>query len=89
MLAGAVRASSRKEKPAIVAFDEDEETLKAVEDGVIYATVVQKPFEFGYQSMKLLKEIKDGKQVPAIVNPGIETIKKENLSAFWTGLKEL
>ena len=88
-LAGAIRASSRKDKPAIVAFDEDEETLKAVEEGVIYATIVQKPFEFGYQSMKLLKDIKDGKQVPAVVNPGIDTITKENLSAFWTRLKEL
>ena len=88
-LAGAIRASSRKEKPAIVAFDEDEETLKAVEDGLIYATIVQKPFEFGYQSMKLLKDIKDGKQVPATVNPGIDTITKANLTAFWTRLKEL
>jgi ribose transport system substrate-binding protein len=88
-LAGAIRASSRPVKPAIVAFDEDEETLKAVEDGLIYATIVQKPFEFGYQSMKLLKEIKDGKQVPANVNPGIDTISKENLTAFWTRLKEL
>jgi ribose transport system substrate-binding protein len=88
-LAGAIRASSRKDKPAIVAFDEDEETLKAVEDGLIYATIVQKPFEFGYQSMKLLKDIKDGKQVPASVNPGIDTISKENLNAFWTRLKEL
>ena len=88
-LAGAIRASSRKDKPAIVAFDEDEETLKAVEDGLIYATIVQKPFEFGYQSMKLLKDIKDGKQVPVNVNPGIDTISKENLTAFWTRLKEL
>jgi len=88
-LAGAIRASSRKDKPAIVAFDEDEETLKAVEDGLIYATIVQKPFEFGYQSMKLLKDIADGKQVPANVNPGIDTISKENLTAFWTKLKEL
>jgi ribose transport system substrate-binding protein len=88
-LAGAIRASSRKDKPAIVAFDEDEETLKAVEDGLIYATIVQKPFEFGYQSMKLLKDIVDGKQVPASVNPGIDTISKENLTAFWTKLKEL
>jgi len=88
-LAGAIRASSRKDKPAIVAFDEDEETLKAVEDGLISATIVQKPFEFGYQSMKLLKDIQDGKQVPATVNPGIDTINKENLNAFWTKLKEL
>jgi ribose transport system substrate-binding protein len=88
-LAGAIRASSRKEKPAIVAFDEDEETLKGIEDGLVYATIVQKPFEFGYQSMKLLKDIKDGKQVPTTVNPGIDTITKENLTAFWTKLKEL
>ena len=88
-IAGAIRSSSRKDKPAIVAFDEDEETLKAIEDGLIYATIVQKPFEFGYQSMKLLKDIKDGKQVPASVNPGIDTISKENLTAFWTRLKEL
>src|SRR4029079_929846 len=88
-IAGAIRASSRKDKPAIVAFDEDEETLKAVEDGLIYATIVQKPFEFGYQSMKLLKDIKDGKKVPVNVNPGIDTISKENLTAFWTRLKEL
>jgi ribose transport system substrate-binding protein len=88
-LAGAIRASSRKEKPAIVAFDEDEETLKGIEDGLVYATIVQKPFEFGYQSMKLLKDIKDGKQVPTSVNPGIDTITKENLTAFWTKLKEL
>ena len=88
-VAGAVKASSRKEKPAIVAFDEDEETLKGIEDGLIYATIVQKPFEFGYQSMKVLKDIKDGKPVPATVNPGIDTITKENLAAFWTKLKEL
>ena len=50
---------------------------------------MQKPFEFGYQSMKLLKDIKDGKQVPAIVNTGIDTITKDNLTAFWTKLKEL
>ena len=88
-LAGAIRASSRKDKPAIVAFDEDEETLKAVEDGLIYATIVQKPFEFGYQSMKLLKDITDGKQVPPNVNPGIDTITKGNLTAFWTKITEL
>src|SRR5262245_33830092 len=88
-VAGAVKASSRKEKPAIVAFDEDEETLKGIEDGLISATIVQKPFEFGYQSMKVLKDIKDGKPVPATVNPGIDTITKENLTAFWTKLKEL
>jgi ribose transport system substrate-binding protein len=61
----AVRASTRAKKPIIVAFDEEEETLKAVQDGLISATIVQKPFQFGYQSMKALKDIRDGKTPPA------------------------
>jgi ribose transport system substrate-binding protein len=85
----AVRASTRAKKPLIVAFDEEEETLKAVQDGTIYATVVQRPFEFGYQSMKALKDLKDGKPVSPIIDTGISVIKKDNLPTFWAELREL
>ncbi|MBN1359738.1 MAG: sugar-binding protein [Sedimentisphaerales bacterium] len=44
----------------VVAFDEEDDTLQGVKDGHIYATVVQQPFEFGYQSMHLLAEILRG-----------------------------
>jgi ribose transport system substrate-binding protein len=88
-MAGAIRESARTAKPAAVAFDEDEETLKAVEDGIVYATIVQKPFEFGYQSMRLLKDVKDGKPVPDWYNPGITTVTKKNLAEFWTTLRQL
>lgn len=88
-IAGAVRESTREKKPLIVAFDEEEETLKAVQDGLIYATIVQKPFEFGYQSMKILKDAKDGKAVPPVVDTGIVTVTKDNLEKFWAELREL
>jgi ribose transport system substrate-binding protein len=88
-IAGAVRSSTRARKPLIVAFDEEEETLKAVEDGLIYATIVQKPYQFGYQSMRVLKEIQEGKPVPAVVDTGITTVTKANLTAFWNELREL
>jgi ribose transport system substrate-binding protein len=88
-LAGAVRESTRTTKPIIVAFDEEEETLKGIESGLIYATIVQKPFEFGYQSMKLLLDAKQGKPVPPIVDTGILTIEKSNLNDFWSKLREL
>jgi ribose transport system substrate-binding protein len=88
-IAGTVRESAREDKPAIVAFDEEEETLKAVKDGLVYATVVQKPFEFGYQSIRLLKAAKAGEQVPTSLDTGIDTITKETVDDFWAKLKEL
>lgn len=88
-IAGAVRSSTRAQKPLIVAFDEEEETLKAVEDGLIFATIVQKPYQFGYQSMRVLKELTDGKTVPSTVDTGITTVTKENLAQFWAELREL
>ena len=87
--ADAVRTSARKNKPILVVFDEEEETLKGVQDGLIYATVVQRPFEFGYQSIKTLKDIKDGKTVQPVVDTGILVVNKENVDKFWAELKEL
>jgi ribose transport system substrate-binding protein len=88
-LAGATRASTRAKKPAIVVFDEEEETLKAIKDGLIFATIAQKPFEFGYQSMKLLKDTKDGKPAPKSVDTGLVTVEKANLDQFWDQLRTL
>ena len=88
-MADAVRASSRKNKPILVVFDEEEETLKAVRDGLVTATVVQRPFQFGYQSIKALKEIRDGKTVPPFVDTGILVVNKENVDQFWNELREL
>jgi ribose transport system substrate-binding protein len=85
----AVKASTRTKKPLVVAFDEEEETLKAVQDGVIYATIVQRPFQFGYQSMKALKDVRDGKTIPTFIDTTIQKIDKGNLTAFWTELREL
>jgi ribose transport system substrate-binding protein len=88
-MADAVRASTRAAKPILVVFDEEEETLKGVKDGLITATIVQKPFEFGYQSMKALKDIRDGKPVQAAVDTGILVVNKDNVDKFWTELREL
>jgi len=85
----AVRSSPRAKKPLIVAFDEEEETLKGIQDGLIYATIVQRPFQFGYQTMKALKDLSDGKAIPAFIDTTIKKIDQGNLTAFWTELREL
>src|SRR5262245_58899204 len=88
----AVDSANKLGKVHIVGFDEDEVTLQGVKDGHTHATVVQQPFEFGYQSVKLMAQlakdpkmtIKDELQhVPHLV------IKKDNVEEFHTRLKEL
>jgi len=51
----------------IVGFDEDTATLQGIADGSIYATVVQQPFLFGYESVKMMAALArgDNSKVPA------------------------
>jgi ribose transport system substrate-binding protein len=55
----AVRGST-KAKPAIVAFDENFQTLEGIQSGEIYGTVVQNPYLFGYESIKILTGLAKG-----------------------------
>src|SRR5262245_23370168 len=44
----------------VVCFDEEDETLAGIKAGSIYATVVQQPYEFGYQSVLMLSKVLGG-----------------------------
>jgi len=44
-------------KVKIVAFDENEPTLKGIEDGEIVGTVVQDPFLYGYEAVRVLTQM--------------------------------
>jgi ribose transport system substrate-binding protein len=41
----------------VVAFDEYEPTLKGIEEGNVFATVVQDEFKYGYEAIRLLAEL--------------------------------
>jgi len=73
-------------KMKIVCFDEDNPVLEAVKDGYVYGTVVQQPFEFGYQSMTLLADILEGdmSRIPENKQIIIDTkiIKQADAAAF-------
>src|SRR5262245_59399352 len=45
----AVKEAKKAGQVKIVTFDEADETLAGIREGAIFATVVQQPFEFGYQ----------------------------------------
>ena len=87
-----VRDSGKRGQVKIVCFDEEEETLLGVSEGHIEGTVVQQPFEFGYQSVRLLVQLAKGDKsgVPEskqLFVP-VKTITKENVNEFRATLSE-
>jgi ribose transport system substrate-binding protein len=56
MVADAVKRTSDKSRE-LVAWDVNPDTLTGIKDGVIDATVVQKPFTMGYVGLKALDEV--------------------------------
>jgi ribose transport system substrate-binding protein len=89
----AVRESGKVGKVRIVAFDEADETLAGVTDGTIHATVVQQPYEFGYQAITRMAQavrgdrsfIPESKQiiVPTLV------VNRANVEEFTRRINEL
>jgi ribose transport system substrate-binding protein len=90
---GAVREAGKEGRVRIIAFDEADETLAGVREGAIHATVVQQPYEFGYQAIVRMAQavrgdrsfIPDSKQiiVPTLV------VNRSNVEAFTTRINEL
>lgn len=82
----AVKEANKVDKVKIIAFDEEDETLSGIKEGAIYATVVQQPFEFGYQSMALMAKILNGDKsgIPAGKQIFVPTIavKKGDVEEF-------
>src|SRR5215217_5463827 len=56
----ALQAAGKLGQITVVAFDEDPVTLGAVREGNFAATVVQQPYEWGYQGMKLMAAYLEG-----------------------------
>jgi ribose transport system substrate-binding protein len=76
----------------VIGFDEDPITLGGVKEGTIVGTVVQQPYEWGYQGMKLMAKYLEGDKsgIPAnglIIIP-TKIIDQSNVDAFWAELKE-
>ncbi len=87
----AVKGAGKVGEVKIFSFDEDEATLQGIVDGTIEGTIVQQPYQFGYLSVKYLKDIADGKEIEVPENKEIEvpakTITDDNVKAFWDDLK--
>jgi ribose transport system substrate-binding protein len=89
----AVKEAGKVNQVKIVCFDEEDETLAGIKDGVINATVVQQPYEFGYQAIKMMEKVLGGDKsvIPAGKQVLVPTlvIKRDNVEDFQRKIKEL
>ena len=89
----AVREAGKVGQVKIIAFDEEDETLAGVSDGSIYATVVQQPYEFGYQAIKMMHIVLKGDRsaIPANKQVFVPTlvIKRDNVGEFTQKINQL
>jgi ribose transport system substrate-binding protein len=53
----AVTEGGKIGKVKIIAFDEFEKTLQGVADGTIHATIIQDPYEYGYETVRMLHSL--------------------------------
>jgi ribose transport system substrate-binding protein len=87
----AVKDAGKEGEMPIVCFDEEDATLQGILDGHIKATVVQQPYEFGYQSVRVLAALARGDKsvIPEgkIVDIPVVVVKPENVKEFWADLK--
>jgi len=98
----ALRQAKKIDKIKVAGFDEEEGTLQGIKDGTVIGTVVQNPYEYGYQSVKVLSKILAGDKsvipasgyidVPAraVTKDGRTVGGVESLAVdeFWADLKD-
>jgi ribose transport system substrate-binding protein len=75
----------------LIGFDENDVTLQAIKDGNCEGTVVQNPYEYGYQSVRVLRGLKMSEPDIVLESRYLDipprTITKENVDAFWADLR--
>jgi ribose transport system substrate-binding protein len=67
----------------LVGFDDMDDTIQYIKDGVVYSTIVQKPFEMGRLGVELLVQIKEG-NAPSepVIDTGVTIVTKDNIDSY-------
>lgn len=80
-------------KVKLVSFDEQDPTLQGIIDGHVHGTVSQQPFQYGFESVRVLAALARGDDSVIPENEFIEVpsvvVRKDNVAEFWANLKEL
>jgi len=88
ILLDVVNSIEAGKKPQLITFDEEEDVLNGIQDQKIYASVVQDPFKYGFESVRMIQALKSGSMMELpIAGSGslflpCEAITPENVAEF-------
>lgn len=89
----AVKEAGKEGQIKIIAFDEEDDTLQAIKDGYMQGTIVQNPYRYGFESVRVLASLARGDESVIPENKFIDiparTITAENVDQFRAELTAL
>lgn len=92
LLLEALKQADKLGQIQVIAFDEAAETLQAIKDGHCYGTIVQNPYMYGFESVRVLAALAHGDEsvIPEsrFLDIPARAIKKDNVDEFWSDLKQ-
>jgi len=88
----ALRGAGKLGEVKVIAFDENEVSLQGIIDGTVAGTVVQDPYQYGYESIRVLNELhqKNLDVIPEnkFIDIPARVIDSSNVVEFWDELKK-
>lgn len=75
----AIRELALKDRVTLIGFDSSVNEIKLLDEGVMKATVIQRPFQMGYLSVKTAIDAARGDKVAKVIDTGSLLITKDNM----------
>jgi ribose transport system substrate-binding protein len=66
----------------VISIDALPEELEYVRQGYVQVLLGQKLWGWGYESIRMLKDIKQGKKVGGVIDSGVDVVTKENVEEY-------
>lgn len=88
VVAKTLQESGKAGEIKVVTFDTPNETLDAVEDGTVFATIAQDPYKYGYEAIVMIDNLcrGDKRYLPVVgrgaIHVSVEPIQKEDVAEF-------
>ena len=78
-VARAIEDMGKKDTVMLVGFDKSQDTIRALENGTLKATVVQNPYKMGFDGVQMAFDILNGKKVERLIDTGVNVVTLENI----------